>query len=166
MKTIPLEVIDEVWERVSSASEEEAQALVRRVQEEQPFIMVYLLAMDEEVMGEDERGTLIELGSYILEIVHTVAPDLPQVTGDELEAAEQFNLKQLENLEEGSEMDLDHTVHALFANYNQMPLLGATLEALMADYEDAPELAPENTGMSLLYLKTVIDCLDQNSNLG
>ena len=31
----------------------------------------------------------------------------------------------------------------------------------MSDHEDAPELAPANIGMSLLYLKTVIDCLDQ-----
>jgi hypothetical protein len=46
-------------------------------------------------------------------------------------------------------------------SYNQMPLLGMILSALMADYADEPELAPDNLGLALLHLKTIIDCLDQ-----
>ncbi len=67
----------------------------------------------------------------------------------------------MEEMDAGSEMDMMGSVGQLFANYNQMPLMGAVLEALMSDNEDQPDLAPENTGMALLYLKTVIDCLDQ-----
>ena len=32
---------------------------------------------------------------------------------------------------------------------------------LMSGNEEAPELAPESVGMGLIYLKTVVDCLDQ-----
>ena len=39
--------------------------------------------------------------------------------------------------------------------------MGALLEALMQGHEDAPDLAPENIGMALVYLKTIIDCLDK-----
>ncbi len=35
------------------------------------------------------------------------------------------------------------------------------LELLMAGYEEEPEFAPENVGIALIYLKTIIDCLDQ-----
>ena len=164
MKTIPSETIDEIWDRLCQSNEDQARALARRFQEEQPFVAVYLLAMDENTMAEEDRGALMELGAYIVEIMRTVEPNLRQVTPDELEAAEASNLRQLEGLEDGSEMDFSDTVQSLISDYNQMPLLGAVLEALMSDYEDAPELAPENTGMSLLYLKTVIDCLDQDQN--
>ena len=164
MNTISMDTVAEIWDRLCDANEEEAQALARRFQEEQPFIMIYLLAMDEEVMDEDERGDLMELGAYILEIMSTVQPNLRQVTAEELEVAEKANVQEMETLEEGSEMDFTDAVQGMISGYNQMPLLGAALEALMSDHEDAPELAPANIGMSLLYLKTVIDCLDRSDS--
>ncbi len=83
------------------------------------------------------------------------------MTGEELEAAEDANLKFLEEMDAGSEMDFVAGMQKMVASYNQMPLLGAVLEALMQGHEEHPELAPENLGMVLLDLKTVIDCLDQ-----
>jgi hypothetical protein len=52
-------------------------------------------------------------------------------------------------------------VQEMISTYNQMPLLGAMVEALMEGNEEEPEMAGENVGMSLLHLKTVIDCLDK-----
>ncbi len=56
---------------------------------------------------------------------------------------------------------LPQRMQKLVASYHQMPLLGAVLEALMTGNEDEPALAQEDTGLALLHLKTVIDCLDQ-----
>jgi hypothetical protein len=164
MKTIPLETIDEVWERISNAGDKEIEVLARRMQEEQPFIMVYLLASGE-AQGEEEgkAGDLLELGCIIWEAMSAGAGDktLPRITGEELEAAEDANIKLLENLEEGSEMDWVNAGSFLISDYNQRHLLGAMLEALMSGYEDEPDLAPEEVGIWLVYLKTVIDCLDR-----
>ncbi|MBI2928325.1 MAG: hypothetical protein HYY24_21865 [Verrucomicrobia bacterium] len=161
MKTIPEEVIDETWQHFSELSESEAQALAQQMQEEQPFIMIYLLAADEDATGEEDAGSLMELGAIIWQVMSQGGTRLRQVSGEELEAAEDANMKFLEGLEEGPEMDYLGAVKQMIASYNQMPLLGAVLEALMAGNEDTPELAGENVGLSLLHLKTVIDCLDQ-----
>ncbi len=161
MKTIPIEQVEEVWERVSDASEKESKQIAKRLQKKQPFVMVYLLAMDENLLEGRDRGRLLELGTFIHEIMSSVNCNLRKVTGEELEAAEDANLKFLEEMDAGSEMDFVAGMQKMVASYNQMPLLGAVLEALMQGHEEHPELAPENLGMVLLDLKTVIDCLDQ-----
>lgn len=161
MKTIPQEEIDRHWARVCEMNERESQALARQMQEEQPFVMVYLLAADENWMAEDEPGRLLELGAILWEIMRQGRQKLRQVTGEELEAAEDANLAFLEKLDEGPQMKFQDAVLQMMADYNQMPLLGSVVEALMEEYADAPEIAPDHVGMALLHLKTVIDCLDQ-----
>jgi len=161
MKTIVTEQVNALWERISQASSEESARIAQRLQRKQPFIMVYLLASDEGLMEGQDRGRLMELGAFIHEIMYSANPKLRRVTGKKLEAAEDANLKFLEELDEGSEMGFIASMQKLMATYNQMPLLGAVLEALMEGHEEHPELAPENLGMALLHLKTVIDCLDQ-----
>lgn len=112
-------------------------------------------------MEGTDRGRLLELGAFIHEIMSSANPKLRRIMGEQLEAAEDANLKFLEELDEGSEMGFVESMQKLMATYNQMPLLGTVLEALMEGHEEHPELAPENLGMALLHLKTVIDCLDQ-----
>jgi hypothetical protein len=161
MKTIPAETINKIWNHFYELSEEEAQQVTQLGQERQPFILVYLLAMDESIMDKNEKGLLIELGGYVLEIMYAAKPNLRRVTDQDLDTAEAANFKLLEDLDAGREMDYVSAVQKLMQNYNQMPLLGAVLEALMSGHEEEPDLAPEHVGLALLTLKTVIDCLDQ-----
>lgn len=161
MKTIPQEVIDRHWGRICQLSERESEALARRMQAEQPFLMIYLLAVDESLRAGEQPGQVMELGAMIWEIMSQGGQPLRQVTGEELEAAEDANIAFLEQLDEGPEMKFQDAVLQMMADYNQMPLLGTVVEALMEEYEDAPAMAPDNVGMALLHLKTVIDCLDQ-----
>jgi len=161
MKTIPIETVEEIWGRIAQASESESQALAQRMQKEQPVIMIYLLAMDEGLFEETERGRLIELGAILWQAMAAAERGKRMITETEVEQAEEANLKWLEELDAGRETDFLAGVRGLLQGYNQMPLLGALLEALMQGHEEAPELAPENIGMALVYLKTVIDCLDK-----
>jgi hypothetical protein len=161
MKTIPTEQIEATWERICQASREESSRIAQRIQRKQPFVMIYLLASDDGLMEGEDRGKLLELGTFIYEALASAHPKLRKVTGDELEEAEDTNLEFMATLDEGSEMGFIDSMQKLMVTYNQMPLLGAVLEALMQGYEDHPELAPDSLGMALLHLKTVIDCLDQ-----
>jgi len=131
------------------------------MQKEQPVIMIYLVAMDEGVFEETERGRLIELGAIVWQATTAAGRGKRMITETEVEQAEEANLKWLEELDAGRETDFLAGVRDVLQGYNQMPLLGALLEALMQGHEEAPELAPENVGMALVYLKTVIDCLDK-----
>ena len=141
----------------------ETRALAERMQREQPFVLVYLLAADEHNQDEhgDAEGQLMELGATIWYVLSETQPGLRQVTEHDLEAAETANIRYLEGLDEGPEARVPEATAHLFQTYNQMPLLGAVLEALMDPLEDSPELAGERVGMDLIRLKTVIDCLDQ-----
>jgi hypothetical protein len=101
------------------------------------------------------------LGAAVWQVMTEAGPPLRQVTDVELEAAEEANIRALEELEQDSEFAQRDAMSRLVADYNQMPLLGAVVEALMAGHEEAPELAPDHVGLALIHLKTVIDCLDQ-----
>ena len=161
MKTISGKIIDRTWKRINDATEEEAQRRLDAMVKEQPFIVAYLLAVEETLMGEEERGQLVLIGLILWEILSTEQPGLRKITMDDLEAAETTNLKFLEELEAGSEMDHMAGLQNLMATYNQVPLLSAVIESLMAGDQEEPELASETVGLALLHLKAVLDCLDQ-----
>ncbi len=161
MKTISGKTIDRTWKRINEATEEEAQCLMDAMAKQQPFIVAYLLAVEETLMGDQERGQLTLIGLILWEILSGESPGLRQITMDDLEAAEEANVKFLEELEAGSEMDHMSALQNLMTTYNQVALLNAIIESLMAGHEEEPELAGEHIGLALLHLKTVLDCLDQ-----
>lgn len=161
MQTIPANLINEAWQRLNESSELEARGLAERMQQEQPFIMVYLLAAEESMLDAKERGSLLMLGATVWQIMAQSGRSPRQVMDADLETAEAANIRALEDLEEDSEFAQRDAMQRLLTDYNQMPLLGAVVESLMAGHEDAPELAPEHIGLALIHLKTVIDCLDQ-----
>ena len=161
MKTISGKIIDRTWQRINDAAEEDAQRLLDVMAKSQPFLVAYLLAVEETLMAEEERGQLILIGLILWEIIVAEHPRLRTVTMDDLEAAEKANVKFLEDLEAGSEMDHMAALQNLMTTYNQVDLLNAVIEALMAGNEEEPELAGEHVGLALLHLKSVLDCLDQ-----
>ncbi|MBK8000270.1 MAG: hypothetical protein IPK15_16500 [Verrucomicrobia bacterium] len=161
MNTISGKIIDRTWKQINEATEEEGQRLLDVMAKQQPFVVAYLMAVEETLMGEEERGQLILIGLILWKILSEQKTDLRQINMDDLEAAETANLKFLEELEDGSEMDHMAGLQNLLATYNQVPLLSAVIESLMADNEEEPEMANENMGLALLHLKSVLDCLDQ-----
>ncbi len=161
MNTISGKIIDRTWKRTNEATEEEGQRLLDVMAKQQPFVVAYLMAVEETLMGEEERGQLILIGLILWQIVSAEKPDLRQITMDDLEAAETHNLKFLEEMDAGSEMDHMAGLQNLLATYNQVPLFTVVIEALMGGNEEEPELVGENIGLALLHLKSVLDCLDQ-----
>jgi hypothetical protein len=161
MRTLSIEEVNRVWDQVSQASEKECRRMAQRMQKKQPFLMIYLLAMDENLAEEADRGRLMEVGSLIWATMDHYSPNLRLVTEEEIDRAETANVQHLKTLDEGSEIGCQEGMQKLVASYNQMPLLGTVLEALMEGNEEEPELLHEDVGLALLHLKTVIDCLDQ-----
>jgi hypothetical protein len=166
MKTIPTHAIELAWAQFGNYSAKEAQALAQEMQEQQPYVLIYLLAASEPEPGTkaapiaDTPG-LMELGAVIYRVMADTGGPLRQVTPEQLEAAEQANLAFLEKLDEGPEAGWMDAAGELMRTYRQAPLLFSMIEALMAEHEENPELAPDSVGKNLLHLKTVIDCLDQ-----
>jgi hypothetical protein len=159
MKTIPDKAIEKIWKRVTEATPEDAQAMLDRMARAQPYAFAYLMAVDETLYDDEQRGQLLLIGLVLWEVLRKDATDRV-IAIDEIQAAEAANIKFLESLDAGSEMDYVNGMQDLVASYNQMPLLGAVMEALMEGNEEEPELADENLGLALVHLKSVIDCLD------
>ena len=161
MKTISEKLIDRTWKRINESTEEDAQRLMDEMAKHQPFIVAYLLAVEETMMSGDQRGQLMLIGLILWKIFSIENSALRSVSKEDLEAAEEANIRFLEELEAGSEMDHMSALQNLMATYNQIEVLNAVIEALMAGHEDEPELAGEHIGLALLHLKTVVDTLDQ-----
>ena len=161
MNTIPRELIIEVWERQCALGENEARSLMKQFFDEQPALGFYLFACDEQ-HDRDAASQLIPLASTIWEAAtRTRGQRLKAVRPKVIERANDANTRMLEKLEDVSEFEWRETVERMFLGYHQQPLLAFCIEILMANDEETPELAPQRIGMELIWLKTVIDCIDQ-----
>ena len=163
MNTVSGKLIERTWNRLNEATPEDLQAAVERMMAEQPFLAAYLLAVEDVHLPEAERGQVILIALFLWEVMSAGRPPLRSVSQEEIEAAEEANIRFLERLESGSEMDYLDSVQELLDTYNQGPLLQAVIEAIMSEHGEDPDAAPEGVGMALLHLKTVLDCLDQSA---
>lgn len=160
MNTISGKIIDRTWNRISESTPEDVEQLTAKLFANQPFAGAYLMAVEETLLPESERGNLLFIALILWEIMSSGREPLRQVTQEEIETAEAANVKFLEDIEAGSEMDHTEALQRMMATYNQEPLLSAVVEALMSDDQDDPDSAPESVGIALLHLKTVLDCWD------
>lgn len=162
VKTISGKIIDRTWKRLNEATSEDTERLIDQMAKAQPFVLAYLMAVEETLRSnETERGGLLLLGVMLWQVLSADNPHMRHVTMETLEQAEAANLKFIEELEAGSEMDHMNALTNLMTTYNQGPLLTVVIETLMQGNEEEPELARETIGLELLHLKTVLDCLDQ-----
>jgi len=136
--------------------------LTSRMAKQQPFVQAYLLAVGERDFNPDEAQLLHYFGMVVWRIFDLSGQAVAQVTGDELDRAEESNLKMLEYLEGEASADFANTVRGLVGGYNQAEVLGYVVEALMEEPEPDCDIRPESLGGMFIHLKTVIDCLDQS----
>ena len=162
MKIVPREFIIEAWERQCALAEAPTRVLMQRFMTEQPAVGIYLTVCDERLGDEAGRSQLIPLASAVWEaMTRARGQRIKKVPPKIVEQADEANLRMLEELEDVSEFEWQEKVEGMFVEYHQQPLLAFCIEMLMANDEEAPELAPQRIGMELFWLKTVIDCFDQ-----
>ncbi len=162
MRRVSREEIIETWERLCGRDEKQSRAVAAQFMQEQPALGIFLAASTEGAGEGAQDRPVIELAMAFWEAMTKVAGrPLTTASPDDIDRAEEANTRSLEQLAEASEMEWKRTVEKSFQSYNQRELLGFGMEVLMAGHEDAPELAPENIGIEMLWLKTVIDCLDR-----
>ena len=160
MKPISREAAESAFEQFQSFEESEAVRRFERFGREQRPLMTYLFAGDEEFTDESRRGELLELGLIIYDAM-SGGLAIGAVSEEDVIAADDANRQMLEELDEASQFESDAALERMLKAYNQRELLGLALEFLMEGNEETPELAPAGIGMSLLHVKTLIDCLDR-----
>mgnify|MGYP005842719993 FL=1 len=161
MTTVPFEMARQEWDQLCDLDQAQSTQLSQRFLEEQPALGIYMLVCSEQ-LGDDHHTPFVELALMAWRVLsRTAGRPLARVSEDRIEAAEEANEKMLLNLDSASEMEGMTSIEHFIKGYNQMPLLGFALEVLMQGNEESPELAPENIGLVWVWLKSIIDCLDQ-----
>jgi hypothetical protein len=161
MKPIPEEIVEQTWKRMSAQPIEKAESLVNTMQKEQPFALIYLLAVGGDLLNEEERNLLVYLGIVVWQMMKQGEAPLSKVTEDKLEEAEEKNFKMLNSLAGKSERAFQEAALEMIEDYPQVAVLKYVFEALMEEPEEEVEIRDENLGIIAIYLKTIIDCFNQ-----
>lgn len=161
MKPISADVVEKTWEKMAGMSAQEGPKLINRMTKEQPLILAYLMAAGGDILNRDERELLLYLGVTIWQIMLQGDTPLSEITDEILDEVEESNMKMLEYLEGEPETDFIDTVEKMIGSYPQPEVLRYVVEALMEVQEEGALIRDENTGLMMIYLKTVIDCFDR-----
>ncbi len=159
MKPIPETVVQETWERIAMLPEKNAETLTTLMGKEQPAIVGYLLAVDKDILNQQEREILFYLGLVIWQIMSS-GNKLPVVAVEAVEQADDANAVMLEGMMGTPDSDLTSAAEKLLNTYHQSAILQYAVGALV-DAADQEEVRQDNIGVMLIDLKTVVDCFDQ-----
>ena len=163
MRTIDAIEIEEYLDKLNEMPEGKAEGMVGEMSDSQSLIMVYLMAVENEVFSGPEREGFFYLGYSLWYIMQSVNPAIPLITEEEIEASEKNNFKMLDVFADETDEGITKLIEIIVENYNQPGLFGYVVESLMEEEDDDGNLLfnPDNSGIMLIYLKTIIDCLDK-----
>ncbi len=160
MKAIARDVVERTWKKMASLTHGEIVQVSRRISADQPYVLAYLLGVDEDVLNQDERELLVYLGIVVFEMMRQGSKPLPRVTDEMLERALGENLEFVERCRGRGFRELLETVGNLVRSYGQPEILRYVLEALMEDSEEGTLIRDQMKGLIMIHLKTLIDCFD------
>jgi len=159
MKIISDDVIEQVLDDQGELDFMGVERLIAQMSREQPSILAYLMASNEEHYNFEEKQLLLFLGVNIMQMMKKGHGNVEQVSMDAIEDAQHSNIKMFEYLEEENPKDFEETAALIFKEYNQKNVLRYIVEALFDDPDDS--IRSDRKGLLFFDLKTILDCLDQ-----
>jgi hypothetical protein len=135
MKAISKERVNSVWERITNQSIEEGLKIGEEMQEEQPYVMVYLLAVEGDKFNSDERSLLFFLGYVVWQTMREGDTPLAMVTEEDLEKIEEENFSKIDELEGKSLNVFEKNALDFIDNYPQINVFEFVMDSLMEEPE-------------------------------
>lgn len=157
---LTIDEIDQYWNEMDKLELDDVPTLVNNLGKKQPYILTYLMATGNDILSQPEREALLFMGVMIWYIVGHIVPEVPEISGDTLDDCENKNLEMLEYLAGEPESEFMDTVERIMAKYHQAEFLRYIIDRLLEEPEKGIEISEDNMGMMVIYLKTIIDCLD------
>jgi hypothetical protein len=98
-------LVTQVWQEMASMPTDAAPALVERMQDEQPALLAYLLALESYELPQEEFEVILYLGIAVWQMMKRGHPRLLRASIKKIEGAEEENTKTLDFMEQDSEGD-------------------------------------------------------------
>lgn len=158
---ISAEVVAQTMQRMSALQPVEAQSLVKRMSEEQPVIVAYLLAASEnKAFDQNEGQTLFYVGLVIAQIMKQGLMEPGKIKEKQLTRVEKANEDLLDKMATDSAGDFASAAESLVEKHPEPEVLRYVTDALIEDEEgdpDNPPIRDRNLGLAFLHLKIVLD---------
>ena len=161
MQTIPPSIVEDVWNALAEAEQDEITDDVADFHDEQPALTAFLDAAEKASLREEDQGMMIFYGLWIWLSFKEAGCRAGTIRGEQIEAALAQNHADLGALDLAGDGQWMAQAASMTKSYNQMPLLAGLMELLTSEMEDSEERAGDAIGLTILHLKTVIDCLDR-----
>ena len=122
--------------------------------EKQPALLAYVFSEDFELLTSEERDYMLYLMLVIYQSVEKEVEDMPLITAEMLEDAEERNWALLENV---TSKRFRERLDVFFDSYEEEDLLAFVEDALTDDEDDT--VTKEGREPMFIALKSVIDVL-------
>lgn len=162
MKTVTREEIEASRGRILSALPRQVRKWMKEMGDEQPFLQVYVAGLLEQAF---ERTRDADAFANLCMIVwmsmrESLKEPFSQVDGATIERVEGRMMDLVKYAEGEADTNLPRLVQLWMQDYGQRPLMEFCVNALMS--EKSPYgVSAQASGLIFLYLKVLIDCLDQ-----
>ena len=160
LTTVPLSAIEDAWHELYDTTEERAQELFSEFVREQPDAAAYLACAEEEINVLDDRGFLMLYGVWAWLACKLNGRDTTRITATALEAAAERNHADMMRMQEDRSRQVMDASAQFRAGFRQLPLLGAIINDVMEGQMEGQSRQDDITGMIVLCVKSLIDCLD------
>ena len=160
METVPLSAIEDAWHELYETTEERTGELLDAFGMEQPELAAYLTEAEQEISALDDRGFLVLYGVWIWFAFKLSGRDAATVTTSAIEAASHRNHDDMARMDEAKSSLIMDVSRDFRREFRQLPLLGAIINDVMEGKMESDSRSDDITGMIVLCIKTVIDCLD------
>lgn len=161
MKPVSADIIEKTYLKMWNMPEQEAYKLSYVLQKEQPLLLAYLAAVDQNLLNQEEREMLFYQGTVIWQIMKATGEKLPEITEDTLLRIEEQNLKIADSLKGADTVKFADVVKKILKDYHQPEIFEYVVGALLDQDNEDCVIRDESLGAIMLDLKTVIDCFDQ-----
>lgn len=148
---------------------ENLEAIQEEMAQQQPILFRYILAFEyDDILTEEDHDLVLFLGTLIWKIMTAGNNRIKRISKTKIKEAELKNLALFNNLK--TDYDLLNMIDSILEAYNQQivfvfilfSLMEDEIKELLKEKRDKDKLVYiENKIYMLLFLKTMIDCLDQ-----
>ena len=164
MGTIPKKIVTETWQKIGAMGNKDAMNAMNSLSKKQPDLLAFILEFTQELHPDAQ-----ELAVYLFLVIYRIfekhsSKPIKKVSAKKITNTYEEYHSLLEGLENAHEKFLERRAEAEFEK--QPHITSYVLEALMEENPDDPiDLTDDDIGYIYIILKTVIDILDDISEL-